>query len=63
MATTTSARGLAIFTKNTSDLYQKLIALQKRDGHTYIHTTLAAHPWPTIRDPMPHANALGNNYY
>jgi hypothetical protein len=46
------ARGLAIFTKkkNTSDLYQKLIAFQKRDGHT----------WPTIRDSMPRANALGN---
>ena len=21
---------------------------------------LAANPWPTIHDPMPHANALGN---
>ena len=27
---------------------------------TDIHTTLAANPWPTIRDPMPRANALGN---
>ena len=35
-----------------------LIAFQKRDGHTYIHT--AAYPWPTVRDPMPRANALGN---
>ena len=27
-----------------------LIAFQKHDGHTYIHTT--AYPWPTVRDPM-----------
>ena len=37
-----------------------LIAFQKRDIHTYIHTTLAANPWSTIRDPMPRAIALGN---
>ena len=30
---------------------------------TYIHTTLAANPWPTGRDPMPRADALGNNEY
>ena len=35
-----------------------LIAFQKHVGHTYIHT--AAYPWPTVRDPMPRANALGN---
>ena len=35
-----------------------LIAFQKRDGYTYIHTT--AYPWPTVRDPMPCANALSN---
>ena len=30
--------------------------------YMYIHTTLAANPWPTIRDPMPCANALGNKH-
>ena len=49
-----------IFTRRKNDLYQKLIAFQKRDGHTYIHTTLAANLSPTVRDPMPRANALGN---
>ena len=39
-----------------------LIAFQKRDGHTYIHTYIhtTAYPWPTVRDPMPCANALSN---
>ena len=27
---------------------------------TYKHTT--AYPWPTVCDPMPRANTLGNNY-
>ena len=59
-------RGTCFWT--LSDFYQKeerslrkLIAFQKRDGHTYndiIHTMLAANPWPTIRDPMPRANVL-----
>ena len=40
---------------------QKLIAFQKHDIHTYIHIMLVANPWPTIRNPMPLANALGNN--
>ena len=35
-----------------------LIAFQKREGGTYIHTT--AYSWPTVRDPMPRANALGD---
>ena len=26
----------AIFTRNKNDLYQKLIAFQKREGHTYV---------------------------
>ena len=37
-----------------------LIAFQKCDGHTYKHT--AAYPWPTVCDPMPGANALGNKF-
>jgi hypothetical protein len=40
-----------------SDLYQKLFAFQKRDGHTY---NASCQSWPTVHDPMPHANALGN---
>ena len=44
---------LVTFTSNKNDLFQKLIAFQKHDGHmdmhTYNiqHTTLAANPWPT----------------
>ena len=29
------------------------------DIQTYIHTMLAADPWPTIRDPMSRANVFG----
>ena len=38
---------------------QALIAFQKSDRHTYIHT--AAYPWPTVRNPMPCTNVLSNN--
>ena len=33
------------------------------DIHTYIHTYIhtASYLWPTVCDPMPHANALGND--
>ena len=29
---------------------------------TDIHTTLAANPWPTVRNLMPRTNALGNKW-
>ena len=32
------------------------------DIHTYIHIHTAAYPWPTIRDPLPRTNALGNKF-
>ena len=41
---------------NPLHMHLALIAFQKRDGHT----TLAANPWPTVHDPMPCTNALGN---
>ena len=41
-----------------SRMHEALNAFQRCDGHTYIHT--AAYPWPTVRDPMSCANALGN---
>ena len=38
-----------------------LIAFQKCDRQAYIHTATCISPWPTIGDPMPKTNALGNN--
>jgi len=43
---------------------KSLIAFKKRDGHTYIYIyTYIQNLLPsgaTLRDPMPHAKALGN---
>jgi len=47
--------------------HKSLIAFQKRDGHTYIHIYIyIQHLLPslaTLRDPMPRAKALGNEWY